>query len=330
MNSKSKDCEVNRKNPKLAIVAPCFNEESNISELYNRLTKVLDSNAINYEFIFVNDGSRDNTLNELLNLYHRDSRVKVIDLSRNFGKEIALTAGLDHVSPDVDAVIPFDADLQDPPEVILDLIQKFKEGYDVVNAVRHKRDGETFLKKFTSKVFYQIMNKLSDIEIPKDVGDFRLLSRDALEAVKSMREKKRFMKGIFAWVGFKTTSVYYERAPRYAGKTKWNYLKLLELAIEGITSFSIVPLRLASILGLLVSFLAFIYALWIIFQKIVYGNPVKGYPSLMVTLLFLGGVQLVTIGVIGEYIGRIYEEVKQRPLYVVKEYFSKNPNNTQD
>jgi glycosyltransferase involved in cell wall biosynthesis len=307
-----------KQNPKIAIVVPCYNEESNISELYARLTEVLDGNAINFELIFVNDGSKDNTLNELINLYGKDKRVKIINFSRNFGKEIALTAGLDYVSDDSDAVIPFDADLQEPPKIILDLINKYKEGYDVVNAVRSKRDGETFLKKFTSKVFYKIMNKLSDIEIPRDVGDFRLLSRDALCAIKEIRERKRFMRGIFAWVGFKVTSIYYERAPRNAGKTKYNYLKMIDYAIEGITSFSTVPLRLASVFGFIVSFLAFLYAIWISVDKLIYGNPVKGYPSLMVVILFLGGVQLITIGILGEYIGRIYEETKQRPLYVVK------------
>ena len=301
---------------KIAIVIPAYNEEDNVEIAYKRLKEVLDSTNYDYELIFVDDGSKDNTLSKLLELYEKDKKVKVISLSRNFGKEIALSAGLDYV--DADAVIPFDVDLQDPPEVIPKLIAKFEEGYDVVNAVRSKREGETFLKKFTSKVFYRIINKLTDIEIPQDAGDFRLISKAALNAVKQIRERKRFMKGIFAWVGFKTTSVYYERAPRHAGKTKWNYLKLIDLAIEGITSFSTVPLRLASLLGIIVSLTAFLYAVWITISKILYGNPVKGYPSMMVAILFLGGVQLITIGIIGEYVGRIYEEVKQRPLYIVK------------
>jgi len=309
---------------RIAIVIPAYNEEDNVEIAYKRLKEVLDSTNYDYELIFVDDGSKDNTLSKLLELYEKDKKVKVISLSRNFGKEIALSAGLDYV--DADAVIPFDVDLQDPPEVIPKLIAKFEEGYDVVNAVRIKREGETFLKRFTSKAFYKIINILSDIEIPQDVGDFRLISKAALNAVKQIRERKRFMKGIFAWVGFKTTSVYYERAPRYAGKTKWNYFKLINLAIEGITSFSIAPLRLASLLGLFVSFVAFLYAMWIIIQKLVYGNPVKGYPSIMVAILFLGGVQLITIGIIGEYVGRIYEEVKQRPLYIVKKIWDKDNN----
>jgi len=309
---------------RIAIVIPAYNEEDNVEIAYKRLKEVLDSTNYDYELIFVDDGSKDNTLSKLLELYEKDKKVKVISLSRNFGKEIALSAGLDYV--DADAVIPFDVDLQDPPEVIPKLIAKFEEGYDVVNAVRIKREGETFLKRFTSKAFYKIINILSDIEIPQDVGDFRLISKAALNAVKQIRERKRFMKGIFAWVGFKTTSVYYERAPRHAGKTKWNYFKLINLAIEGITSFSIAPLRLASLLGLFVSFVAFLYAMWIIIQKLVYGNPVKGYPSIMVAILFLGGVQLITIGIIGEYVGRIYEEVKQRPLYIVKKIWDKDNN----
>jgi len=306
----------NKGKPKIAVIIPCYNEEDNVKAVYDRLTEVLNSTNYQYDLIFIDDGSKDNTLNELLKLYEKDHKVKIIAFSRNFGKEIALSAGLDYA--DADAVIPFDADLQHPPEVILNLLTKFEEGYDVVNAVRSKRDKESFLKKFTSKAFYRIINKLTNIEIPQDVGDFRLISKNALNAIKEIRERKRFMKGIFAWVGFKTTSVYYERAPRHAGKTKWNYLKLIDLAIEGITSFSTVPLRLASLLGIIVSLTAFLYAVWITISKILYGNPVKGYPSMMVAILFLGGVQLITIGIIGEYVGRIYEEVKQRPLYIVK------------
>ncbi|MEM3886808.1 MAG: glycosyltransferase family 2 protein [Candidatus Methanomethylicia archaeon] len=312
----------NKINPKVAVVVPCYNEEENVTACYQVLTSILDKSEWQYELIFVNDGSKDKTLELLVDLYNKDNRVKVIDFSRNFGKEIALTAGLDYV--DADIAIPFDADLQDPPEVILEMLEKYKEGYDVVNAVRAKRDGETFLKKITSKFFYKIINKLADIEIPKDVGDFRLISKDALEVIKNIRERKRFMKGLFAWVGFKTTSVYYERAPRNSGKTKWNYCKLIDLAIEGITSFSIAPLRLASFFGLLVSITAFLYAVYIIIAKLVFGNPVKGYPSIMVAILFLGGVQLITIGIIGEYIGRIYEEVKQRPLYIVKKVYDRS------
>ena len=312
----------------VSIIIPCYNEETNIGETYKRLTRVLDTTGYRYSMIFVNDGSTDNTIHELIALHRADERVKIIDLSRNFGKEIALTAGLDYADGDV--VIPIDADLQHPPEVILALIEKYREGYDIVNAVRSRRSGETFIKKSTSKLFYKIINRLTDIEIPRDVGDFRLISRDALNAIKNMRERKRFMKGIFAWVGFKTASIYYDSPPRFAGRTKWNYWKLIDLAIEGLTSFSAVPLRFASFFGILVSFAAFLYAIWIIIDKLIFGNPVKGYPSLMVVILFLGGIQLITVGIVGEYIGRIYEEVKQRPLYVIKKVWDKEVSRYED
>lgn len=210
-----------------------------------------------------------------------------------------------------------------PPQVILELIEKYKQGYDVVNAIRNKRDGETWLKKATAILFYKTINKFSSVKLPENVGDFRLLSRPVVDTIKKLPERRRFMKGLFAWVGFKTTSVFYERQPRYAGKTKWNYLKLFNFAIEGITSFSIVPLQIASFIGVLVSLFAFIYGVCLVIQTLLYGNPVKGYPSLMVAMLFLGGVELIVLGIIGEYIGRIYEESKQRPLYVIRNIWDK-------
>jgi glycosyltransferase involved in cell wall biosynthesis len=303
----------------VSIVIPCYNEEENIEAFYNEFIKVFKQTDYKYELVFINDGSKDKTMEKLMDLYKKNPNVKIVDFSRNFGKEIALSAGLDYATGDV--AIPLDADLQHPPKVILQMLDKYKDGYDIVNAVRSKSDDETFFKKFTSKLFYKIINKLTYIEIPKDVGDFRLISKDALNAIKELRERKRFMKGIFAWVGFKTASVYYDRAQRYAGKTKWNYLKLINLAIEGITSFSAAPLRLAFFLGFLVSFIAFIYAFCIIFAELFFGSPIKGYASIMTAILFLGGVELIAIGIIGEYIGRIYEEVKQRPLYVVKKFW---------
>jgi glycosyltransferase involved in cell wall biosynthesis len=252
----------------------------------------------------------------LLALHQKDSRVVVIDLSRNFGKEAALTAGLDHTLGD--CAIPLDADLQDPPEVIPELLAKWQEGFDVVNAVRLSRDGESWFKRASAHTFYRIINRMSEVDIPADTGDFRLLSRPVLDALKTLPERRRFMKGLFAWVGFQTTSIYYRREPRYAGKTKWNYWRLWNFAVEGITSFSQVPLQLAAHLGLIVSALAFIYAVYLIIGTLVYGNPVKGYPSMMVAVLFLGGVQLIALGVIGEYLGRIYEETKGRPVYLVR------------
>ncbi|MGQ9848261.1 MAG: glycosyltransferase family 2 protein, partial [Bacteroidales bacterium] len=310
-----------REIPILSIVVPCYNEEETIEACYNELTKVLQPTKYNYELIFVNDGSKDRTLEKLVKLHKLDPRVKIIDLSRNFGKEIALSAGLDYTKGD--AVIPFDADLQDPPQAILELIEKYKEGYDVVNAVRSKRDGETWLKKATASLFYKIINKFSSVKLPANVGDFRLLSRPVVDVIKKLPERRRFMKGLVAWVGFKTATIYYERQPRFAGKTKWNYLKLFNFAIEGITSFSIVPLQVASFVGVLVSLFSFIYAAYIFIQKIVYGNPVPGYPSLMIAILFLGGIELIVLGIIGEYIGRIYEESKHRPLYIIKNMWDK-------
>jgi glycosyltransferase involved in cell wall biosynthesis len=256
----------------------------------------------------------------LLALHQKDSRVVVIDLSRNFGKEAALTAGLDHTLGD--CAIPLDADLQDPPEMIPELLAKWREGFDVVNAVRITRDGESWLKRASAHIFYRVINRMSNVEIPPDTGDFRLISRPALDALKMLPERRRFMKGLFAWVGFRTANVYYHREPRYAGKTKWNYWRLWNFALEGITSFSQVPLQLASYLGFLVSLCAFLYAITLIISTLVYGNPVKGYPSMMVTLLFLGGVQLMALGVIGEYLGRIYEESKQRPVYLVRKIWA--------
>jgi glycosyltransferase involved in cell wall biosynthesis len=276
----------------------------------------MEQTGKSWEMVCINDGSKDDTLEQLLALHQKDPRVVVIDLSRNFGKEAALTAGLDNARGD--CAIPLDADLQDPPELIPELLAKWREGYDVVNAVRLSRDGESWLKRASAHAFYRVINRMSDVDIPADTGDFRLLSRPVLEAIKTLPERRRFMKGLFAWVGFRTANVYYHREARYAGSTNWNYWRLWNFAVEGITSFSQVPLQLAAYLGFFVSLLAFLYAIWLVISTLVYGNSVKGYPSMMVTLLFLGGVQLMALGVIGEYLGRIYEESKQRPVYLVR------------
>ena len=301
----------------VSIIIPCHNESGNLATLYARVCAVMDEAGEPWEMICVNDGSGDDTLLQLIALHHQDRRVRVIDLSRNFGKEAALTAGLDAAQGE--AAIPLDADLQDPPELIPELLARWREGFDVVNAVRLSREGESWLKRASAHVFYRIINRMSDVEIPPDTGDFRLLSRPVLEALQALPERRRFMKGLFAWVGFRSTNVYYHRAPRHAGKTTWNYWRLWNLAVEGITSFSQVPLQLAAYLGFVVSLLAFLYAVWLVISTLVYGNLVKGYPSIMVTLLFLGGVQLMALGVIGEYLGRIYEESKQRPVYLVRQ-----------
>ena len=301
----------------VSVVVPCFNEGDNLNELYDRIRAVMDGVSEDWQLVCVNDGSLDNTLDQLITLHHRDSRVAVVDLSRNFGKEIALTAGLKFAEGV--AVIPIDADLQDPPELIPELLAKWREGYDVVNAARIAREGETWFKKITAHIFYQIMNRMSPMPIPQDVGDFRLISRKALDVLNEMPERRRFMKGLFAWVGFPTATVFYRREPRFCGKTSWNYWRLWNLAIEGITSFSNLPLRVASYFGLVVSLFAFLYAIWLIVDTLSFGNPVRGYPSLMVAILFLSGVQLIALGVIGEYLGRIYEESKSRPLFVVRQ-----------
>ncbi|MHB8211609.1 MAG: glycosyltransferase family 2 protein [Acidithiobacillus sp.] len=301
----------------VSIIIPCHNESGNLETLYARVCAVMDEAGEPWEMICVNDGSGDDTLLQLIALHHQDRRVRVIDLSRNFGKEAALTAGLDAAQGE--AAIPLDADLQDPPELIPELLARWREGFDVVNAVRLSREGESWLKRASAHVFYRIINRMSDVEIPPDTGDFRLLSRPVLDALQTLPERRRFMKGLFAWVGFRSTNVYYHRAPRHAGKTTWNYWRLWNLAVEGITSFSQVPLQLAAYLGFVVSLLAFLYAVWLVISTLVYGNLVKGYPSIMVTLLFLGGVQLMALGVIGEYLGRIYEESKQRPVYLVRQ-----------
>lgn len=294
-----------------------YNESDNIDIFYNRTIKVLEELGETFEIVCVNDGSKDNTLEKLLELHKKDPRVKVVGLSRNFGKEIALSAGIDYANGE--AVIPIDADLQDPPELIPQLVAKWREGYDVVYATRTKREGETWLKKWTAHMFYRVIGKLTRFNIPKDTGDFRLMDRKVVDAIKKLREQHRFMKGLFSWVGFKQVSLPYCREPRFAGKTKFNYWKLWNFALEGITSFSFAPLQFATYFGLIVSFTAFIYGLYIIAKTLIFGNPVPGYPSIMVVMLFLGGVQLLTLGIIGEYIGRIYNESKRRPLYFVRE-----------
>ncbi|AIA56671.1 glycosyltransferase family 2 protein [Acidithiobacillus caldus] len=307
--------------PEVSLVVPCHDEAANLSTLYGRVRAVMDESGKSWEMVCINDGSKDDTLERLLTLHEKDPRIVVIDLSRNFGKEAALTAGLDYARGE--CAIPLDADLQDPPELIPVLLAKWQEGYEVVNAVRLSRDGESWAKRASAHVFYRILNRISEVAIPEDTGDFRLLSRPVLEAIKMLPERRRFMKGLFAWVGFRTTQVYYRREPRNAGNTKWNYRRLLNLAVEGVTSFSQVPLRLAAHLGLIVSILAFLYAIYMVIGTLVYGNPVKGYPSLMVAVLFLGGVQLLALGIIGEYISRIYEESKQRPIYLINNIWSR-------
>jgi polyisoprenyl-phosphate glycosyltransferase len=302
----------------LTIIVPAYNEQEVLLEFHQRVSNVALGLSLDYEIVYVTDGSTDNTLAVLCELRTTDRHVAVLDLSRNFGKEIALSAGLDYARGD--AVIVIDADLQDPPELIPTLISSWREGYDVVYATRSVREGETFLKKATAHLFYRAIQGVSRFKIPEDTGDFRLLSRRAVDALKQFREQHRFMKGLFAWIGYPQKSVPYRRDPRFAGETKWNYWKLWNFAIEGITSFTIAPLKLATYLGLMVALGAFSYGAFIIVKTLMFGNPVPGYPSLMVVILFLGGVQLMALGIIGEYLGRMFDETKGRPLYLVNAF----------
>jgi polyisoprenyl-phosphate glycosyltransferase len=304
------------RNPELSIVIPLHNEEPNIDCLFQRLTEVLDRLQLSYEIVCVDDGSKDQTLARLINHHHLHPAIKVVSLSRNFGKEIALTAGIDFARGA--AVIPIDADLQDPPELIETLICKWREGYEVVYATRRSRLGESWLKRMTAKAFYRVIGRMSDVPIPRDTGDFRLLDRRVVEVLKQMPERTRFMKGLFSWVGFRQTSILYDRDQRYRGHSSWNYWRLWNLAVDGITSFSLLPLKVWSYVGSALSLLAFLYATFLVVRTLVWGVDVPGYASLMVAVLFLGGVQLITLGIIGEYLGRVYEEVKGRPLYLVR------------
>jgi glycosyltransferase involved in cell wall biosynthesis len=308
----------NAGHPVLSIVVPVYDERQVLSEFHERLSAVLDALGTSAEILYVDDGSRDGSFDLIAELQQHDRRLTAVRLSRNFGKEVAVTAGLDHCQGEAAVII--DADLQHPPELIPSLVEQWRAGFDVVYARRIERQGETALKKLTAKSFYRLMERLSEVPIPADAGDYRLLSRRAVDVLVGMRERHRFMKGLFAWIGFPQTSVPYRQQPRHAGETKWSYWRLWNFALEGITSFTTVPLRLASYVGALSALTAVLFAAWIVFKTLVWGDPVPGYPSLMVVVLFLGGVQLAALGVIGEYLGRTYNEVKHRPLYVIDTY----------
>jgi glycosyltransferase involved in cell wall biosynthesis len=302
---------------KISLVVPAFNEAHALPVLHPRIVAVLDGLAMDAEVLYVDDGSRDDTWAVIAGLGERDARVRGIRLSRNFGKELALTAGLDAVQGD--AAIVLDADGQDPPELIPVFVEKWREGFDVVFGTRTRREGESWLKRFTAAGFYRVMERLSHTPVPRDTGDFRLLSRRALDALAGLRERRRFMKGLFAWVGYRQCAIPYQRAPRLAGASKFSYWRLWNFALEGITSFSTAPLRIATYLGVLAAMAAFVFGAVIIGKTLMYGDPVPGYPSLMTVVLFLGGVQLMALGMIGEYLGRLFDEAKQRPLYLIQE-----------
>jgi len=301
----------------LSVVVPAYDESTGLVEFHRRMSKVLDALNMDSEIIFVNDGSCDDTLKVMKELRGRDPRIAVIDLSRNFGKEVAVTAGLDHASGDATVII--DADLQDPPELILKLLERWREGYDVIYATRTRRLGETWVKKLTAGLFYTLLGGVRTVTIPRNTGDFRVMSRRALEALLRLREHHRFMKGLYAWIGYKQIGVPYVRDARFAGDTKWNYWRLWNFAIEGLTSFTVLPLKVSTYLGVVTAAGALVYGLIIIARTLFMGRDVPGYPSIMAVVLFLGGVQLISLGVLGEYVGRMFNEVKRRPLYLLQE-----------
>lgn len=308
-----------KKHVRYSIVIPVYNEEAVIHETYRRLKSVMNSTKEAYELLFVNDGSRDQTASILKGYSDGDDSVKLIDFSRNFGHQIAITAGMDYARGE--AIVMIDADLQDPPELILEMIEKWKEGYDVVYAKRVQRKGETFFKKQTASLFYRILRASTDVDIPVDTGDFRLIDRRVCEEMKGIQEKNRFVRGLVSWVGFKQTAVEYVRDERLAGETKYPLKKMLKLSLDGLTTFSYKPLKLATYTGSLLSLAGFIYMFIVLYQKLFTDSTVEGWASLIVIQLFFSGIVLILLGIVGEYIGRIYDETKNRPLYIVRECY---------
>ncbi len=305
----------------ISVIVPVCNEQEVIAGFHQRLQRALAATDVpRTEIIYINDGSTDRSMALLLQCMHQDPAVQIIDFTRNFGKEAAMTAGIEHAKGD--AAIIIDADLQDPPELIPEIIGQWNQGYDVVNMHRISREGDGLLKRKTAQAFYSVMGHIGPVKMPDNVGDFRLLSRNAMDALRKMPERNRFMKGMFTWIGFSVKELNYHRDTRYAGSTKWNYLGLWKLAIEGITSYTTAPLKAATYVGLTTSLSAFFYGLFIFFKTLFRGNAVPGYPSLMVVVLFLGGLQLLAIGIAGEYLGRIFIETKGRPLYLVNRHYT--------
>jgi polyisoprenyl-phosphate glycosyltransferase len=313
--------------PVFSIVVPAFNEERNLPLLHARIATVMQSLGEPWELVLVNDGSHDRTLDVMQKLRDHDRHIAVVNLSRNFGKEIATTAGLDHARGE--AVIVAEADLQDPPEAIPEMVAAWRRGFETVFAQRRHRYGDPWLKRVTAAAFYRVLQRSTSVPIPADTGDFRLMSRRVVNALSQIRERHRFMKGLFAWVGFSSCAIGYDRQPRHAGRTAWNYWRLWNLAVEGITSFTTMPLRAATYLGLLVGLGSAVFLLQLLVRTLIFGNQVPGYPSLMAVVLFLGAAQLVTLGIIGEYLGRVFDEVKQRPLYLVAHYLPSEPGTGQ-
>lgn len=308
--------------PRVTILIPCYNEEQSLPLLYEQLSTLTDNHQeYEWEILFVNDGSKDNTIQLIKQLSQQDSRIAYVDLSRNFGKEAAMLAGFDYATGD--CMVIMDADLQHPPHLIPKMLKHWESGYDDVYAKRTTRGKESCLRKNLSLLYYKLLQKTTRVEILQNVGDFRLLDRKCIETLKQLRESERYTKGMFCWIGYNKKEIEFEQGDRVAGQTSWNYFSLFNLAIEGITSFTIAPLRISTMIGVIVSLIAFIYMCVIIAKTLIWGEDVQGFPTLMVVILFLGGVQLLSLGIIGEYLGRIFHETKKRPVYVVKEYKGK-------
>lgn len=314
----------------LTVIVPVYNEETVLGNFFERIVAVIDdlweNQNVDGKILFVDDGSRDSSVEIIKGFASQDQRVALIRLSRNFGKEAALSAGLDHA--ETDAVVIIDADLQDPPELIPEMVRIWKDGYDTVYGQRLERRGETFLKRYTASLFYRLVGNLGRVSIPRDTGDFRLLSRRSVLALRNLTESNRFMKGLFAWIGYRQIALKYSRDPRHAGETKFNYWKLWNFALDGITSFTTAPLKLASYIGVFLSLGSFAYGVYVVLKTLIYGDPVPGYPSLMTVVLFIGGIQLLFLGVLGEYLGRMFDETKRRPLYLIDEYITSSSSST--
>lgn len=304
---------------KISVIIPAYNEEESLPLLYERMRKLMEQmNDYDFEILFINDGSKDNTIKIIKELRNKDNRICYLDFSRNFGKEIAMIAGLDYATGD--CVIFMDADLQDPPELIPELVKYWEQGYDDVYAKRKSRKGETFLKKFTSKMYYKVLQSLTKVEIQRDTGDFRLLDRRCVNALKKLRESQRNTKSMFSWIGYNKKEVLYDRDPRVAGKTKWNYIKLLDLAIDGITSFTTSPLRLSTFIAIPTFIVLFIYFIYVIIKCFIIHVAIQAFQAIILLILFFSGIQILLFGIVGEYLGRIFNETKNRPLYLVNEY----------
>ena len=311
---------------KISIIIPAYNEEEALPALMERITKFADdTKGYDFEFLFVNDGSKDRTIELIKEYREKDKRVCYVDFARNFGKETAMKAGIDYATGD--AVVFLDADLQDPPEIITEMIKYWEEGYDDVYAQRKSRKGETWMKKFTSKMYYKILQDLTNVPIQKDTGDFRLLDRRCVNALKVMNESQRNSKSMFSWIGYKKKAIFYDRDPRVAGKTKWNYSKLINLAIDGITSFTTSPLRISTFIAIPTFLVLFVYFIYVIAKSFIVHQPIQAFQATILLILFFSGIQIMLFGIVGEYLGRIFNETKNRPLYLVNEYNGEKENN---